>query len=121
MNTPLYHKQNPLPFCYSRALFLVHAGIQKRTLHLVLDLKGSGLTYHAGDSIGVFPKHAPELVQKTLQALGASGVEMIEAKPTGEKISLAEFLSSRGNLTTVSPKLFREVLAANQWRKAAAA
>lgn len=87
---------------------LTKPGSQKNTQHLVLDLKGSGLVYQPGDSIGVVPQHDPELVCKTLHALRAAGNEMILHKQTGELMTLADFLTFKGNISSVSPKLFRE-------------
>lgn len=105
----VYHKQNPYLSAIRERYSLSLPGSEKNTLHLVLDLRGSGLTYHAGDSIGIFPRHDPELVKKTLHAAKAQGDEEVEA--AGEKISFSEYLFSKGNLTTVSPKLVKEILA----------
>jgi sulfite reductase alpha subunit-like flavoprotein/cytochrome b involved in lipid metabolism len=46
--------------------------------HVQLDLKDQGLSYQTGDRLGVFPLNSETLVAKTLQALNASGQEMIE-------------------------------------------
>lgn len=111
MGASLYHKGNPFPGSIKERYSLSKAGSQKNTQHLVLDLRGSGLTYQAGDSIGVCPRHDPELIQKTLLALKASGEEKVRIQATGEEMTLADFLALKGNITDVSPKLFREVIA----------
>lgn len=105
----MYHKQNPFLASIRDRYSLSLPGSEKETLHLVLDLSGSGMSYQAGDSIGVFPRHDPELVNKTLQALKASGKERVQT-PQGE-ILLEEFLASKGNITTISPKLMKEISA----------
>lgn len=107
---PLYHKQNPFLASIKERYCLSKPGSKKNTQHLVVDLRGSGLPYKVGDSLGVFPQHDPELVHKTLQALGASGKEIVQIPASGDRLSLHDFLTSKGNVTTVSPKLFREVL-----------
>jgi sulfite reductase (NADPH) flavoprotein alpha-component len=111
MHASSYNKQNPFLASVKERYSLSKPGSQKKTQHLVLDLRGSGITYAVGDSIGVFPRHDPELVQKTLQALKATGKEMVQLKQTGEVISLADHLTAKANITDVSPKLFREVTA----------
>lgn len=111
MHASSYSKQHPFLASIKERYSLSKPGSQKNTQHLVLDLRGSGITYAVGDSIGVFPQHDPALVDKTLQALKATGKEMVQLKQTGEVISLAEYLTAKANITDVSPKLFREVIA----------
>lgn len=104
-----YNKQNPFLASIKERYSLNKAGSQKKTYHLVLDLKGSDLRYEVGDSIGVIPQHDSELVQKTLDAMRASGGEIVVDKQTGESIPLFDSLTSKVNITTISPKLLREV------------
>ena len=109
--TQIYNKQNPFLASIKERYLLSKPGSQKNTQHLVLDLRGSGIHYHVGDSIGVFPTHDPLLVEKTLHALKATGKEWVQDKETGECISLRTALTSKANITDISPKLFREVAA----------
>jgi sulfite reductase (NADPH) flavoprotein alpha-component len=44
---------------------------------IVLDVSGTGLRYEAGDRCGVLPENTPELITRTLNALGATGDERI--------------------------------------------
>ncbi|NEQ81271.1 MAG: hypothetical protein F6K26_13790 [Moorea sp. SIO2I5] len=44
---------------------------------VVLDLKNQGLQFVTGDRLGIFPQNSPELVQKTIKALQATGDEPI--------------------------------------------
>lgn len=111
MMTVAYNKQNPFLASIKERYVLSKPGSKKNTQHLVLNLRGSGLTYEVGDSIGVFPRHANDLVNKTLQAAKATGQERIQLKQTGEPLSFVEFLSIKGNITDVSQKLLKEVLA----------
>lgn len=106
-----YSKQHPFLASIKERYTLSKLGSKKNTQHLVLDLRGSGIRYEVGDSIGVFPRHDPELVDKTLQALRTTGKEIIQNKQTGEMISLADYLTTKANITDISPKLFREVSA----------
>ena len=105
----VYNKQNPFLASIKERYTLTKQGSHKNTQHLVLDLRGSGMYYEVGDSIGVFPQHDPEWVHKMLQALRATGKELVQNKQTGELIPLVDYLTFKGNVTDISPKLFREV------------
>lgn len=107
----IYNKQNPFLASIKERYTLSKLGSQKKTQHLVLDLRGSGICYEVGDSIGILPQHDPDLVDKTLLALKATGKEMIVNKQNGELISLVDYLTSKANITDISPKLFREIAA----------
>ena len=107
--TTQYSKQNPFYASIKKRYDLTKVGSQKKTQHLELDIKGSGLSYEVGDSVGIFARHDPELIKKTLDAMRATGFEIVQVKQTDEKVLLVDYLSSRGNITDISPKLLREV------------
>jgi sulfite reductase (NADPH) flavoprotein alpha-component len=46
-------------------------------VHVVLDVSSSGIRYEAGDRCGILPENRPELVERTLAALGADGSERL--------------------------------------------
>jgi sulfite reductase (NADPH) flavoprotein alpha-component len=71
----VYSRKNPFPARLRANRKLSLAGSQKETRHFELDLEGSGLVYECGDSIGVFPKNDPVLVEAILHALRATGEE----------------------------------------------
>lgn len=100
-----YNKQNPFLATIVERYPLSKSGSNKHTHHLSLDIRGSDLTYHVGDSIAVFPTHDPELVQRTLSAMHADGTEMVSDKHTGQPWPLREFLSTKANITELSRKL----------------
>jgi sulfite reductase (NADPH) flavoprotein alpha-component len=56
----------------------------KETRHIELSLEGSGLTYEAGDALGVIPTNDPEAIQELLQATGFSGDETVQKADEGE-------------------------------------
>ncbi len=49
---------------------LTRPGSLKDTRHFVLNLRGSGLTYTPGDSLGAFGSNAPDLVDELIALLG---------------------------------------------------
>jgi sulfite reductase (NADPH) flavoprotein alpha-component len=72
-----YSKDRPFPARISESRLLSKPGSAKETRHFVVDLRGSGLHYKAGDSLGIFPSNRPSEVDELLRRLGATGVELV--------------------------------------------
>ena len=72
-----YNKDNPFHARILENRLLSKPGSEKETRHFVLSLAGSGLTYKAGDSLGVYPVNPPKEVDDVLRLLGASGTERV--------------------------------------------
>lgn len=70
---PGHARANPYATLISRVESLHKDGASKDTRAVVVDLKGSGITYQPGDSLGVYPENDPALVEAVLVALGAAG------------------------------------------------
>lgn len=104
-----YNKNNPFYTSVIDRYNLCHPDSEKNTQHLVLDLKNSEITYEVGDSIAIFPKNDPILVEKTLHAMGCTGNEVILEKQTKEPIILRQFLEVKANVTDVSRKFLSEI------------
>ena len=75
-------------------------GSEKDVRHVVLDLSTSGVTYEAGDSLGVFARKNPLLVQSVLDRLGASGEEMVAFD--GDALPLRQVLLSKVDIARPS-------------------
>jgi sulfite reductase (NADPH) flavoprotein alpha-component len=78
----------------------------KDTRHVVLDLKGSTLSYKPGDALGVWPENCPDLAQEILELLHASGAEDVTA-PDGQHTSLREALLRDYVITQPTEDLFK--------------
>jgi len=72
-----FSRKNPFPARLAVNRKLTGEASEKDTRHFELDLEGSGLVYECGDSIGVFPKNDPALVDEILHALHATGEEQV--------------------------------------------
>lgn len=109
-----FSKDNPFPARLTENRLLNRPGSAKDTRHFVVDLGDSGLTYKAGDSLGVFPTNRPEIVAELLQRLHATGDELVN--PAMLKlmapIQLRDALTSRLALAGPTKKIL-ETLAAN--------
>lgn len=104
-----YSKYNPFYASIKERKLLSGEGSKKKTQKLIFDLAGSGLTYEVGDSVGVYPRHDPYLIKKTLKAAQATGEEPISLKGEKELVSFFDCLSAKINVTTISLKLLKAV------------
>ncbi len=78
----VYTRKNPFPARLATNRLLTGEGSDKETRHLEISLQDSGLEYEVGDSMGIFCKNDPELVEEILKALDFSGDEIV---PDGNK------------------------------------
>ena len=95
VDTAAFTKDHPFPARVTENRLLSGAGSTKETRHFVVSLVGSGLTYKAGDSLGIFPSNRQSEVEALLGALGASGLEPVMLPKVPEPVSLGEALASR--------------------------
>jgi sulfite reductase (NADPH) flavoprotein alpha-component len=65
-----YSRKNPFQAELTRHDRLTQPGSLKDTRHFVLSLEGSGLSYTPGDSLGVFGRNSPEVVDDLIAGLG---------------------------------------------------
>jgi sulfite reductase (NADPH) flavoprotein alpha-component len=82
-DAPAHNKANPFSARLISVRNLNGAGSAKQVNHVEFSLEGSGLTYEAGDALGVYPQNCPDLVNEVLAALGCDGEEAV-ATPAGE-------------------------------------
>ena len=68
--------------------------------HVVFDLSTTDLTYEAGDSLGVFARKNPQLVQAVLDRVGATGEEMVAFD--GDALPLRQVLLSKVDIARPS-------------------
>ena len=106
---PAHGPHNPYPARLLACTPLNRPGSDKDTRHIALELKGGGVTYKVGDSLGVCPENCPDTVQWILEALDASGAEKVSA-PDGSLVPLSEALLRHYTVTRPSSELL-ELLA----------
>src|SRR3954466_14958463 len=92
-----FSKDRPFLAKSSENRLLNKPGSAKETRHFVVDMRGSGLHYKAGDSLGIFPANRKSEVDEILERLGASGEERVSpaALKLAEPVSLREVLTER--------------------------
>jgi len=104
-----YNKTNPFLATITERYSLCHSESDKSTIHITLSLKGSGITYQVGDSMAIHPLNNPEIVQRVLKAINATGHEIITSKRTEESFSLYDYLTKKANLSSIPRKLISEI------------
>jgi sulfite reductase (NADPH) flavoprotein alpha-component len=82
-----YSRRNPFSARLLVNRRLTGEGSEKDTRHYEISLQGSGLTYEAGDALGIMPTNSPELVDEILRALGYDGEEEVSS-PDDEKMPI---------------------------------
>lgn len=102
----MYDRHNPYLASLKEIYRLNGQGSCKETYHVVLN---ATIPYQVGDSVAILPSHDPHVVKKTLQALKATGNEIIEDKRTKQTRSLLEHLTSKANITKIHSSLLTEV------------
>ncbi|MBF8795315.1 bifunctional nitrate reductase/sulfite reductase flavoprotein subunit alpha [Pseudomonas monteilii] len=75
-----FDKQRPLPARLVENRLLNGPGASKETRQLVFDLGDSGLSYQAGDALGVWPRNCPALVEELLGLMKLDGQAMVELR-----------------------------------------
>ena len=77
-------RKNPYPAIMLENRLLSGEESAKEIRHLAFDLGDSGLSYEAGDAMGVLPLNDPHLVDLIIQRLGASADDLIDDQPLGQ-------------------------------------
>lgn len=101
----IYDKNNMYHAAIIERYKLCSSESDKNVEHVVLSLKNSGLSYTVGDSIAVGAENDPEIVERTLKAMGASGDEIVTDKHGEHTYVLREFFTKKANLADVSKKM----------------
>jgi sulfite reductase (NADPH) flavoprotein alpha-component len=104
--TPVYSRKNP----YLAELIvhekLTRPGSEKDTQHFVLSLGNSGLTYTPGDSLAVFARNSPELVDELIALLGFDAQAVVKnshgESKTLKKALFEDYILNRANRKVMS-------------------
>ena len=99
--------KNPYESTVTVNYILNGEGSKKETRHFVFDLGDSGLTYKAGDALGVIPVTSSELVEDVIVALGADTDEIVETH-AGE-MTLLDALSNHYEIHQANRKFVASI------------
>ncbi|MGX5185693.1 molybdopterin-dependent oxidoreductase [Streptomyces avermitilis] len=90
----------------NRLLSLPGAG--KEVRRFTFDTSGTGLTYEAGDALGVRPVNSPDLVEEWLSVTGLDRSTPVAVEGVGE-VPFAQALHRHLDITRITPDLLRFV------------
>jgi sulfite reductase (NADPH) flavoprotein alpha-component len=96
-----FSKTNPFPAVVLDKVRITGRDSDKEVYHLELSLEGSGLTYEPGDSVGVFTKNPPELVDQIIQKAGFDPKKKVLFSEEDE-VSVLHALTYRFEITVVT-------------------
>lgn len=93
-----YNRSNPLMAKMTERTPLCDQSSGKEIYHLVIDIKGSGMTYEVGDCLAILPSNNPDRVKRMLAVLGIQGEEIFEDARNKDTVSAQELFSQRVNI-----------------------
>ncbi len=109
----IYNKKNPFHAPVTAWRKLTKEGGAKDSFHNEIDLTGSGLTYVAGDALGVYPCNDEALVDALIAAMALDPAEIVPLPKDGEA-TLREALINNYDITNLKKPLLVK------WNKVAA-
>jgi sulfite reductase (NADPH) flavoprotein alpha-component len=105
-SSPAYGRHNPFPARLLASRPLCGPDSEKEVRHVEISLDSSGLTYVAGDALGVYPINSAACVAEILRALGHSGEEPVGG-PAGKTLPLREALLRHYDVGRIPPEFLR--------------
>ncbi|MDB6151033.1 MAG: cysJ 2 [Chthoniobacter sp.] len=107
-SAPAFSKKNPFPAKLLTNRKLTSEASAKETRHYEISLAGSGLTYEAGDALGILPTNCPALVDDLLHALNRDGEEAVPT-PNGEEAPLRTALLRDYEITKIPAQILKAI------------
>lgn len=107
VSTETYGKKNPFPAEVIDHVMLNGVGTAKETIHLELDLNGSGLIYETGDALAVIPINCERVVSDIIAATNIEPSTKVTVKGNDEttfEVALAEQL----DITALSKSIIKK-------------
>lgn len=102
-----FSKKNPFPAEVLDHVMLNGEGTVKETIHLELDLNGSGLTYETGDALAVVPTNCEQTVTDLIVASKLDANAKVTVKGF-EETDLATALTEQLDITALSKSIIKK-------------
>lgn len=102
--THVYDKKNPFPSTVLNNVALTPEKSVKETIQIDFNLEGSGLTYEAGDALGVCPENDYDLVDAIISKMGYSPEEIVPSCD-GTPVPLREALGCSYDITSLNKSI----------------
>lgn len=106
----VYNRNNPFYATVTERRLLTHPDSSKETIHVVLDINGSDLTFHCGDSVGIFPANDTLLVESIIRLLQFDAQTSVTIPKKDLSITFREALTHYRCLGHPSAKMLQALL-----------
>jgi sulfite reductase (NADPH) flavoprotein alpha-component len=106
--TAPYSRTNPFQAKVLKNVNLNGDSSSKETRHIEFSLEGSGLSYVAGDALGIIPSNDPELVTLLIEEMKWDPELEITINKQGDTLPLKEALTSYFEITLLSKKVLQQ-------------
>ena len=106
----VYSRTNPFEAEVYENIKLNGRGSNKDTRHLEISLEGSNLQFEPGDSIGVYPKNDPALVDALLEEMGWDAEESVVLNTQGDLSALKRALTCHFEITVLTKPLLTKAV-----------
>lgn len=101
-----YSKENPYTASLLQHSSLVTADADKEVEHIEIDLGDSGITYAAGDALGIYANNEAKIVDEVLQRTGLTGDEEVDTREG--KVSIRLALTEQSDLNQMTPQFITQ-------------
>lgn len=109
LNKPIYNKSAPCIAKIKEKILLNSSDSNKKTYHISLNIEGTGLHFHPGDSIGILPQNDPGRIQALLSCIKESPEEEILHPASQKTMTLSSYLTTKVNLSRINTSLLRSL------------
>lgn len=110
----VYSRTNPFEAEVLENINLNGRGSNKETRHLELLIEDSGLTFAPGDSVGIYPKNDPSLVDALLQEMKWDPEESVTLNAQGDLSALKKALTCHFEITVLTKPLLQKAAELSQ-------
>lgn len=108
---PEWHRDRPYPARLAALIRLTASDSAKDVRHVEIDLGNSGLVYEPGDTLGLWIRNDPTLIEEILSATGLSGDEQVTLDERA--FTLREAMAHRLELTQAHPGFLKHYAGLN--------
>ncbi len=106
-----YNRKNPFAATVLEKIQLNGRGSTKETWHVEVSLEGADLPYEPGDSLGIVPENAPEVVGLVLKNANVS--DSLSVDWNDSDYNIAEILTTQLELNLISRDVLEKIFAKN--------
>lgn len=103
----LYSRKNPAFISISERILLTKPESTKKTFHLVLDIRNTGITFKPGDAIAIYPENDPLKALEVSQLLQQDLKQQVFSARNNKTLSLYELLVKEKNISRLTSNMLK--------------